>query len=194
MVCVFFKLYRSTLPWGKRTAFAVLVKICLGFGNLQSLIYYITVRTCSVKGQKTSSTLNPFMAIGISWFWSLGQLSGWGRQLPFTLCNVYLFLVSYKELAKANPVTEGNATLNHMWSESPHNISQDPGFYCVQTAQQPLLITDVKTPKKVETHKKGGNCQRYHCLPPPLLRKMHGHERQHKCLLAAVRKEKLKNF
>lgn len=72
---VLWKFYRSTLPWSKRTAFAVLVKICLGFGKLRSLIDHITVWTCSVKGQKTSSTLNPFMATGIYWYWSLGQLS-----------------------------------------------------------------------------------------------------------------------
>lgn len=46
----------------------------------------------------------------------------WLRQsVSFTLCYVYLFLVSYKKSADTNPVTEGNATLNQMWSESSRN-------------------------------------------------------------------------
>lgn len=47
----------------------------------------------------------------------------WLRQMvSFTLWNIYFFLyVSYRKLAKLNPVTEGNARANQTWSGSPHN-------------------------------------------------------------------------
>lgn len=63
-------------------------------GNWQvrklTVLYHCLDMLC--KSSKNLSTLNPFMATGIYRFWSLGQLSYWGRQCLSLVCSDCFFL------------------------------------------------------------------------------------------------------
>jgi len=141
---ILWKFYISTLPWGKENCFCCPCENMPGIWQVAKLntFYHCLDMLC----KRSKTLIYPESVHGSTHLLVLVTRSAqWLRQtVSFTLCNLYFFLVSYKNLAKTNPLTEGNATLNQTSSGSPHNTRSDPGFCHVQTAQLFSLRTDIE--------------------------------------------------